>query len=144
ISADGRFVAFQSGASNLVPDDTNQASDVFAVDLSTGNIQRLSVTSTCEQANGASSGPEISADGTTVTFASDASNLVSGDTNGFTDIFTSFNPLSVAAETPTPSASATPTGPTATPTGPTPTATGPTATPTPTGPTKTPTGPTAT
>jgi Tol biopolymer transport system component len=87
ISADGRFVAFQSSASNLVTGDTNGALDVFVRDRVTGATTRVSVATGGTQANGVSYVPSISADGRYVAFASDASNLVAGDTNGTYDVF---------------------------------------------------------
>ena len=87
ISGDGRFVAFQSGASNLVPGDTNGADDVFLHDLWTGATTRVSVGPGGVQASGASAKPAISTDGRFIAFESVASNLVPGDTNGLTDIF---------------------------------------------------------
>ncbi len=87
MSADGRFVAFTSEASNLVSDDTNGGEDVFVRDRVTGDTVRVSVASDGSQANGPSYGSAISADGRFVVFGSSASNLVSGDTNGRTDIF---------------------------------------------------------
>lgn len=81
ISADGRFVVFVSQASNLVPGDTNQAADVFLLDRETGKIERVSITDDGRQADGASSGPSISADGRYLAFVSWASNLVPEDTN---------------------------------------------------------------
>jgi Tol biopolymer transport system component len=87
VSASGRFVAFESAASNLVPGDTNGASDVFVHDRATGATTRVSVTSGGAQANGGSFDPAISADGRFVAFNSDASKLVSGDTNGKFDVF---------------------------------------------------------
>ncbi|MEG4852150.1 calcium-binding protein [Microcoleus sp. B5-D4] len=87
ISADGRFVAFESSASNLVPGDTNNNIDIFLRDLSTNTTTRVSVDSAGNQANGWSSQPSISADGRLVAFYSDASNLVPGDTNNLGDIF---------------------------------------------------------
>ena len=93
ISADGRFVAFVSLASNLVPDDTNDASDVFVHDRRTGTTERVSVSSRGRQGDG-NSGlvgvagyPAISADGRFIAFPSDATNLVRGDTNNTTDVF---------------------------------------------------------
>jgi Tol biopolymer transport system component len=86
ISADGRFVAFGSYASNLVAGDTN-VSDIFVHDRVTGITERVSVDSSGAQANGGSDHPSISADGQVVTFDSWASNLVFGDTNGWSDIF---------------------------------------------------------
>ncbi len=87
ISADGRFVAFESSASNLVPGDTNGYRDVFVHDRQTGETSRVSVSSTDQQGNDASRNPSVSADGRFVAFESSASNLVPGDTNGFRDIF---------------------------------------------------------
>jgi len=87
ISADGRFVAFTSNASNLVPGDTNNSNDTFVRDLLTNTTTRVSVDSAGIQGNDSSRIPSISADGRFVTFASDATNLVPGDTNGRADIF---------------------------------------------------------
>jgi Tol biopolymer transport system component len=80
-------VVFESDASNLVSNDTNRATDVFVVDTETGQIERVSVDSSGNQGNGDSYYADISADGRYVAFASDAENLVSGDTNRWTDIF---------------------------------------------------------
>jgi archaellum component FlaF (FlaF/FlaG flagellin family) len=87
ISADGRFVAFQSDATNLVPGDTNNNNDIFLRDLSTNTTTRVSVDSAGNQANKGSGDPSISGDGRFVTFSSTASNLVPGDTNNEEDIF---------------------------------------------------------
>jgi Tol biopolymer transport system component len=87
ISADGRFVAFESSASNLVPGDTNNTNDIFVRDLLTNTTTRVSVDSAGNQGNKVSSQPSISADGRFVAFYSDASNLVPGDTNNLPDIF---------------------------------------------------------
>ncbi len=87
ISADGRYVAFPSGASNLVPNDTNGAMDVFLHDRETGVTERVSVDSTGQEANGSNVHTIISADGRYVAFYSTATNLVPGDTNGTTDVF---------------------------------------------------------
>ena len=84
---DGRFVAFLSWASNLVENDTNDEGDVFVHDRKTGEITRVSVSSAGVQSNDFSCSPAISADGRVVVFFSDATNLVSGDTNGQRDIF---------------------------------------------------------
>jgi len=89
ISADGRFVAFQSAASNLVANDTNGSEDVFLHDRQTGTTARVSLDSAALQANGSSSVPSISADGRIVAFLSLASNLVANDSNGFMDVFVS-------------------------------------------------------
>src|SRR5437667_281655 len=87
LSADGRFVAFDSAATDLVAGDTNGVSDVFVHDRQTGTTERVSVASDGTQANNASSYPALSADGRLVAFQSDATNLVAGDTNGATDVF---------------------------------------------------------
>lgn len=90
LSGDGRFVAFSSYATNLVPGDTNGAMDVFRTDLSSGSIECVSVSSSGNLASGAqsfSAFPTISDDGSRVSFASLASNLVSGDTNDYVDNF---------------------------------------------------------
>jgi Ca2+-binding RTX toxin-like protein len=87
ISADGRFVAFSSRASNLVPGDTNNSDDIFVRDLSTNTTTRVSISSRGNQGNEDFYTPFISADGRFVTFSSEASNLVPGDTNDSEDIF---------------------------------------------------------
>ena len=87
ISSDGRYVAFISDASNLVPDDLNGLPDVFVYDLQLATIDRLSVGEGGIEADGASHAPALSADGRYVSFTSDASNLVAGDTNGKRDVF---------------------------------------------------------
>jgi archaellum component FlaF (FlaF/FlaG flagellin family) len=87
ISADGRYVAFYSEATNLVPGDTNGFGDVFVHDMVTGTTTRVSVSSNGAQGNGGSAFPAISADGRYVAFWSHASNLVLGDTNGANDVF---------------------------------------------------------
>ena len=87
LSADGRYVVFYSSASNLVSGDTNGTTDVFVHDRQSGTTERLSVSSLGAQGNGRSESLSISADGSCVAFHSLANNLVSGDTNGFQDIF---------------------------------------------------------
>jgi Tol biopolymer transport system component len=89
LSADGRYVGFLSGASNLVPGDTNQFDDVFVHDRVTGQTRRVSVSSSGAQANaGVGFGPiGLNADGRIVVFKSSASNLAPGDTNFGEDIF---------------------------------------------------------
>lgn len=84
ISADGRYVAFSSGASNLVAGDTNGFGDVFVHDRETGATTRVSLAHDGTEGNGNSGnfGPSLSADGRYVTYSSTASNLVPGDTNG--------------------------------------------------------------
>jgi Tol biopolymer transport system component len=87
VSADGRYVAFQSLASNLVPGDTNGSWDVFVRDRQSGTTERVSVSGAGAQANSWSVSPAISADGRFVAFDSIASNLVANDTNGNPDVF---------------------------------------------------------
>lgn len=87
LSGNGRYVAFESAASNLVAGDTNGISDVFVKDTVTGSTTRVSVASNGTQANLGSRTPALSFDGRHVAFVSDATNLVPGDTNGFDDVF---------------------------------------------------------
>ena len=87
VSPDGRYVAFQSSATNLVNGDTNDFTDVFVRDLADKTTQRVSVSGSGTQANGGSVSASINASGVYVAFSSDATNLVGGDTNGFTDVF---------------------------------------------------------
>jgi Tol biopolymer transport system component len=81
ISGDGRFVAFQSTAPDLVEDDNNFSTDIFVHDRQTGATERVSIDSLGGEANGGSFRPSISADGRFVAFESFASNLVPDDTN---------------------------------------------------------------
>jgi Tol biopolymer transport system component len=87
MTPNGRFVAFESAASNLVAGDTNGQVDVFVRDRKKGITERVSVTTAGAQADFASFNPELSSNGRFVVFQSDATNLVAGDTNGMTDIF---------------------------------------------------------
>jgi Tol biopolymer transport system component len=87
ISADGRYVTFESEASDLVSGDTNGAADVFVRDRVTDTTTRVSIASSGTQGNGSSEDPTISPDGRYVAFRSNASNLASGDTNNKYDIF---------------------------------------------------------
>jgi len=94
VNADSRFVVFESNASNLVPGDTNGVADIFLADTCAGvpagcvpQITRLSVSTGGIEANAASSGASISANGRFVAFTSQAANLVANDTNGMDDIF---------------------------------------------------------
>ena len=86
LSPDGRFVAFDSEASNLVSGDTS-GFDIFLRDTQKGTTKRLSVDASGKQGNGLSLFPSLSADGRYAAFESIASNLVSGDTNGDSDVF---------------------------------------------------------
>ena len=87
ISADGRYVAFVSNASNLVGGDTNLRPDIFVYDTVANTTTRISVASDGTQGNGDSAYPSISADGSRVAYWSNASTLVSGDTNADNDVF---------------------------------------------------------
>ena len=88
ISANGRFVAFRSEATNLVPGDTNAKADVFVRDLRLKTTVRASVkNSGGGQLNGASSLPTVSDDGVDVVFLSDATNAVDFDLNAKSDVF---------------------------------------------------------
>src|SRR5215211_1155022 len=87
ISADGRFVAFTSNVPNLVSGDTNGVEDAFVHDLQTGTTRRVSISSSGQQANGSSGSSDISGDGHLILFGSNATNLISGDTNNVSDIF---------------------------------------------------------
>jgi Tol biopolymer transport system component len=81
INADGRFLAFDSHASNLIAGDTNERNDVFVRDRLGGKTTRVSVRTGGEQGSDASYVRGISADGRFVVFSSYASNLVAGDTD---------------------------------------------------------------
>lgn len=87
LSADSRYVAFASDASDLVPGDSNEDYDAFVYDRQSGTLERVSVTSDGTQADAGVSSPALSADGRYVAFASGATNLVAGDTNGWMDVF---------------------------------------------------------
>jgi Tol biopolymer transport system component len=86
ISPDGRFVAFESRADNLVPDDTNGSMDIFVHDREMGKTTRVSIDSGGNQANSWSYRPSISAEGRHVAFETVADNLVPDDTNDSRDI----------------------------------------------------------
>jgi Tol biopolymer transport system component len=88
MSADGRYIAFESDAEDLVGNDTNGLRDVFVRDLVSGSNILVSVDVTgTRSGNGISYAPSISSDGRYVAFTSSSTNLVSGDTNGTTDVF---------------------------------------------------------
>jgi hypothetical protein len=100
ISADGRYVAFSSTASNLVDrdsdgvftdDDTNGHADIFVYDRVTGRLQLVNLAPDGQQGNNPSQFAVISGDGQVVAFQSTASNLVPTDTNGVADVFVTFN-----------------------------------------------------
>ena len=91
ISQDGRFVAFEFGADNLVPNDFNGTQDIFIRDRKMATTTRVSAH--CISGgiriggNGYSARASISADGRFVAYELLATNLVSGDTNGKQDLF---------------------------------------------------------
>jgi len=87
ISANGRYVGFRSVANNLVVGDANNLGDIFVHDRATGATTLVSVDSAGTQANDESYLPAISGDGRYVSFCSNASNLVEGDTNNVSDVF---------------------------------------------------------
>ncbi|RJP18547.1 MAG: hypothetical protein C4529_12535 [Deltaproteobacteria bacterium] len=90
ISGNGRYVVFESDATNAVAGDNNGVTDIFVRDLTAGTTTRVSVSSAGAQANGASfalGSTTVSDDGRFIVFESDATNLVAGDTNGVGDVF---------------------------------------------------------
>src|SRR5258708_3513103 len=87
LSADGRVLAFVSEAFDLVPGDTNGCRDIFVRDRIAGTTERVSVAPGGSQANGGSVAPALSSDGRFLSFVSDASDLVPGDTNASEDVF---------------------------------------------------------
>ena len=88
ISADGRYVAFDSTADNLVAGDTNKAMDVFLRDLQAGTTALISVnTSGAGQGNADSYSPMISPNGRYIVFRSKATNLASGSFSGGDNLF---------------------------------------------------------
>lgn len=87
LSPDGRFVAFDSSAGNLVPGDINGCTDIFVHDRRTGRTERVSVGPGGVAADANSFAPSLGAGGRYVAFQSEASNLVPGDTNATVDVF---------------------------------------------------------
>ncbi|MFW2380410.1 MAG: cadherin domain-containing protein, partial [Acidimicrobiales bacterium] len=87
ISGDGSTVAYGSTASNLVPSDTNNDPDIFVHNLIDGTTIRVSVAADGTEANDSSQFPAISADGKTIAYASEATNLVSGAVDPNNDVF---------------------------------------------------------
>ena len=87
ISTDGRYVAFESYADNLVDSDTNGSVDIFVHDRQTGQTTLVSVSSNSAQGNENSYWPSISSDGRYVAFWSTSNNFVFGDTNNKADVF---------------------------------------------------------
>lgn len=87
VSADGRWVVFQSGATNLVPGDTNGVIDVFLHDRVTGTTSRINQRWDGSETVRECVSPRISADGSTISFQSSDTMLVPDDTNGVGDVF---------------------------------------------------------
>ena len=87
ISADGSYVAFASDASNLIANDINGAGDIFRFDTQYTLLLRADTNTQGAQGNANSDDASISGDGQIIAFASLADNLLSGDTNGYMDIF---------------------------------------------------------
>ncbi len=87
VSTNGRYALFESSASDLVPSDTNNATDVFVRDLLAGTTLLVTVSPNGGSANGVSRGPVMTPDGRYVAFVSAASDLVPGDSNGIPDVF---------------------------------------------------------
>jgi len=104
LSADGRYVAFASWATNLSPDDTNDSSDIFVWERLTGTLQRVNETSVGVPANQSSIEPAISDDGRYVTFTSSATNLAPDAESGDAQVYLkdrlvgSLNRISVSSE----------------------------------------------
>jgi len=86
-SADGRYVVFQSDASNLAPGDFNGVQDIYRHDLATGATELVSQRPNGNAGNGIAVQPDVSGDGRYVVWSSNASALVAGDTNGTWDVF---------------------------------------------------------
>jgi len=87
LGANGKVIAFESEATNLVAGDANKVADVFVRDRASGETTRVSVPFGGGEADRASLGAAISSDGRFVAFVSDATNLVPDDKNTFRDIF---------------------------------------------------------
>ena len=87
VSADGRYVVYESTSSNLVQNDTNGFADVFVYDLSAGNTERVSLDSDGNEGDADSLLPSMSADGRHIVFLSFATNLDAGDNMGQWDVF---------------------------------------------------------
>jgi len=87
ISSNGQYVVFESSSSDLLSDDTNNATDVIVRDMLNGTNMLVSVSTNGGFGNGSSGSAVITPDGRYVAFASSASNLVTGDLNAIPDIF---------------------------------------------------------
>ncbi len=89
ISSDGRFLVFRSNTTNLVPGDSNNASDIFWLDANGGGLERVNLGPGGVQGLGGATTtlPSVSDDGNAIAFVSNQNNLVTGDTNAAQDIF---------------------------------------------------------
>lgn len=87
LSTNGQFALFESRASNLVPGDTNNATDVFLCDIASGAIRLVSASTNGVPGNAISEEAVMTSDGRFVAFVSEASNLVAGDSNRIADVF---------------------------------------------------------
>ncbi|MEK6719993.1 MAG: PA14 domain-containing protein [Chloroflexota bacterium] len=87
LSRSATVIAFDSLASNLISGDTNNRKDIFTKDLASGTVTRMSVSTAGVQGNDTSRNTSVSADGQTVAFESDSTNLVANDTNAAQDVF---------------------------------------------------------
>jgi hypothetical protein len=87
LSGDGQFLIFHSLATNFGAGDTNNAEDILRMNLATGAVERLSLSTENVEATGSSTFPKVNRDGSTSAYESTASNLVTGDSNTRTDIF---------------------------------------------------------
>lgn len=112
ISADGRFVVFDSDATDLPGGEMNgRVIDVFRKDVTDGSVVRVSQGASGDGANGDSTVDSLSADGETVVFSSNASNLIGGDGNGRADVFVRAIPTGITARASTRANGAEPGGP---------------------------------
>jgi hypothetical protein len=93
LSAEGRYVAFYTDATNMVAGDTNGFVDVLVRDMQTGITAPVVYTANGVQANSHNFLNALSDDGRRVTFNAYDGNYVPGDTNGFVDVFSAPNPL---------------------------------------------------
>ena len=89
ISADGAAITYSSAATNLIPSDTNLLIDVFVFDMASATTVRISSNADGTEGDGDSLAPALTADGEIIAFSSSADNLVTGDSNGVSDVFTS-------------------------------------------------------
>jgi Tol biopolymer transport system component len=87
VSANARFVLFESNATNLDPADSTGSSDIYLHDLKTDTTELISVDSSGTHGNGTSTNATLSNNGRFIVFQSTSTNLVAGDANGVSDVF---------------------------------------------------------